>query len=133
MNFRRYQNELIAGIALLVMSGAFLFKQGEISGKEERIRSLQSAVAEMKEVVALKEIWDDKELEKRVKDLESSVPPSKVKWNQKNKKVTASYQELTINELNTLMKKVLNLGVEMQLLDIKKEGELYHVELRCKW
>ena len=47
--------------------------------------------------------------------------------------MTASYQELTINELNTLMKKVLNLGVEMQLLDIKKEGELYHVELRCKW
>ena len=133
MNFRRYQNELIAGIALLIMSGAFLFKQGEISGKEEQIRSLQNRVAEMKEVVALKEIWDDKELGKKVKDLESAVPPSKVKWNQKNKKVTASYQELTINELNTLMKKVLNLGVEMQLLDIKKEGELYHVELRCKW
>ena len=133
MNFRRYQNELIAGIALLVMLGAFLFKQGEISGKEEQIRSLQNRVAEMKEVVALKEIWDDKELGKKVKDLESAVPPSKVKWNQKNKKVTASYQELTINELNTLMKKVLNLGVEMQLLDIKKEGELYHVELRCKW
>ena len=133
MNFRRYQNELIAGIAFLVMLGAFLFKQGEISGKEERIKSLQNAVAEMKEVVALKEIWDDGELDKRVRELESAVPSSKVKWNQKRKKVTASYQDLTISELNTLMKKILNLGVEMQLLDIKKEGELYHVELRCKW
>ncbi|MDY0402873.1 hypothetical protein [Sulfurovum sp.] len=133
MNFRRYQHELIAGIALLVMLGALLFKQGEISGKEERIKRLQSSVSELKEVVALKEIWGDKNLEKRVRELESVVPASKVKWNQKSKKVTASYQELTINELNTLMKKVLNLAVEMQLLDIKKEGELYHVELRCKW
>jgi len=115
------------------MLGALLFKQGEISGKEERIKRLQSSVSELKEVVALKEIWGDKNLEKRVRELESVVPASKVKWNQKSKKVTASYQELTINELNTLMKKVLNLAVEMQLLDIKKEGELYHVELRCKW
>ncbi|MDD2451645.1 MAG: hypothetical protein PHU67_06995 [Sulfurovum sp.] len=133
MNFRRYQHELIAGIALLVMLGALLFKQGEISGKEERIKRLQSSVSELKEVVALKEIWGDKNLEKRVRELESVVPASKVKWNQKSKKVTASYRELTINELNTLMKKVLNLGVEIQLLDIKKEGALYYVELRCKW
>ncbi|MDD3592931.1 MAG: hypothetical protein PHO65_09830 [Sulfurovum sp.] len=133
MNFRRYQNELIAGVALLVMLGALLFKQGEISGKEERIKHLQSTVSEMKEVMVLKEIWGDKELEKRVRELESAVPPSKVKWNQKSKKVTANYHGITINELNALMKKVLNLGVEIQLLDIKTEGALYHMELKCKW
>lgn len=133
MNFRRYQNELIAGIALLLMLGALLFKQGQISGEEDRINTLQSAVSEMKEVLALKEIWGDKELSKKVKELQAAVPSSKAKWNQKNKKVTASYQGLTIKELNTLMKKILNMGVEIQLLDIKKERALYNVELRCKW
>jgi hypothetical protein len=133
MNFRRYQNELIAGIALLVMLSALLFKQGEISGKEERIKGLQSTASEMKEVMALKEIWGDKELEKRVRQLESAVPSSKVKWNQKSKKVTANYHGLTINELNALIKKVLNLGVEIELFDVKKERGLYHVELKCKW
>ncbi|MGC9350941.1 MAG: hypothetical protein ACP5D3_03050 [Sulfurovum sp.] len=133
MSFRRYQNELIAGLSLVMMLGAFLFKQGQISGQEERANALQSAVSEMKEVVALKEIWGDKALSSKVKVMQTAIPRSKVKWQQKSKKVIASYQGLSVNELNTLMKKILNLGVEIQLFDVKKAGELYDVELRCKW
>jgi hypothetical protein len=133
MNFRRYQNELIAGLSLVVMLGAFLFKQGQISGQEERASMLQSSVSEMQEVIALKEIWGNKALGKKVKVLQSVVPSQKVKWQQKSKKVIASYQGLSLNELNSLMKKVLNLGVEIQLFDVKKVSALYDVELRCKW
>ena len=133
MNFRRYQNELIAGISLLVMLGAFFFKQGQISGQADRMNSLQNSVSEMKEVVALKGIWDDKNLNKKVKELQSSVAPSKVKWQEKNKKVIASYQGLSVDEFNNLLKKLLNLGVEIQLFDVKKQSALYDVELRCKW
>jgi hypothetical protein len=133
MNFRRYQNELIAGVSFLLMVGAFLFKQGEISGQEERAKVVQDSVTELKEVIALKEIWGAKELGKKVKSLQSVVPSQKVKWQQKSKKVIASYQGLSVNELNTLMKKVLNLGVEIQLFDVKKVSTYYNVELRCKW
>ncbi|MDM5272617.1 hypothetical protein PGH07_10585 [Sulfurovum sp. zt1-1] len=133
MNFRRYQNELIAGISLMIMLGAFLFKQGQISGEEERMKTLQSSVSEMKEVVALKEIWDNTNLNKKVKELQTSVPPAKVKWQENNKKVIASYQGLSVDEFNNLMKKLLNLGVEIQLFDVKKQSALYDVELRCKW
>ncbi|MFT7879460.1 MAG: hypothetical protein ABXS91_03610 [Sulfurimonas sp.] len=133
MNFRRYQNELIAGLSLVMMLGALLFKQGQISGQEERMEKLQGAVSEMKEVVALKEIWGSKALDKKVTALQSVVPSEKVKWQQRNKKVIASYQGLSVNELNSLMKKLLNMGVEIQLFDVKKVNALYDVELRCKW
>ena len=89
MNFRRYQNELIAGIALLVMLGAFLFKQGEISGKEEQIRSLQNRVAEMKEVVALKDMGRQRTREKGQgsgvgsPSLQSQMEPKKQKSDRK--------------------------------------------------
>lgn len=133
MNFRRYQNELIAAVSLLLMLAAFFFKEGQISGKEERMNVLQDSVSEMREVIALKEIWDDKELDKKAKELQTAVAPSKVKWNQKSKKVTASYQGLSVDEFNVLLKKLLNLGVEIELFDVKKELTLYDVELRCKW
>ncbi|UFH59301.1 hypothetical protein [Sulfurovum mangrovi] len=133
MNFRRYQNELIAGVSFLLMLGAFLFKQGEISGQEERARVLQDSVSELKEVISLKEIWGAKELGKKVKTLQSVVPSQKVKWQQKSKKVIASYQGLSVNELNSLMKKLLNLGVEIELFDVRKVSTYYNVELRCKW
>ncbi|HEO98631.1 MAG: hypothetical protein JW682_01120 [Campylobacterales bacterium] len=133
MNFRRYQNEMIAAVSLLLMLTAFFFKEGQISGKEERMNVLQDSVSEMREVIALKEIWDDKELDKKAKELQTAVAPSKVKWNQKSKKVTASYQGLSVDEFNVLLKKLLNLGVEIELFDVKKERTLYDVELRCKW
>jgi len=133
MHLRRYQNEMIVAVSLLLMVAAFLFKEGQISTKEEQVKVLQDSVSTIQEVMALKEIWDDKQADKKVKALHTTVAPSKVKWSQKSKKVTASYQGLSVEEFNTLLNTLLNLGVKIELLDVKKADTLYDVELKCTW
>jgi hypothetical protein len=133
MNLRRYQNELIVGISCVVMLLSYLYKEGQINKQEEEAKALQSAITEIKEVIALKEIWANGNLPRKLKSLQNTVPDSKMKWNQKSKKVIANYQGLTANELNELVKKILNLGVEINIFDVKKDKTLYNVEFVCKW
>jgi len=133
MNLKRYQNELVALLAFLLMLGAFLYKNGQISSQAEDAATTKQAVSDFKEIVALKKIWADKKTSKKVEKLKELIPASKVTWSKKSKKVTAVYEGLTSKELNKLVTKILNLAVEIRQLDIQKTGSSYHVEFKCKW
>jgi len=123
MSLKRYQNELVVLLAFLLMFGAFLYKNGQISSQEEGTANSKHAVGEFKEIVALKKVEKLKEL----------IPSSKVKWSKKSRKVTAIYEELSSKELNKLISKILSLAVVIIQLDIEKTGSTYHVEFKCKW
>ena len=71
-------------------------------------------VAQVEEVVALREIWADKTLAKKIQLLKTTVSASKVNWVQKSTKVTATYKGLTANELNEVGKKLFNAGVQIE-------------------
>lgn len=133
MTWKRYQNELIALAAFVLMLGAYGYKTEHISSQSETIATAKHSVGEIKEVIALKKIWSDKKTGKKVEKLQTLIPASKVKWSNKNKKVTASYKSLTAAELNTLVTKILNLPVEIQKLKIQKIASSYDVEFKCKW
>jgi len=128
---KAYKNELIVGIAFLLLLIAFAYKQGKVSGQSDT--NAGSAVQELKEVISLQKIWGDKKMTKKIDKLKTIVSPSKVKWSKKSKKLTASFSNLTNQELNGLITKVMNLAVVMQKLEVKKIGETYHVEFKCKW
>ena len=133
MTWKRYQNELIALLAFVLMLGAYGYKTGHISSQSESIAGAKHSVGEIKEVIALQKIWSDKKTAKKVEKLQTLIPASKVKWSNKNKKVTASYKRLTATELNRLITKILNLPVEIQKLKIQKIASSYDVEFKCKW
>ncbi|TET87534.1 MAG: hypothetical protein E3J96_05240 [Sulfurovum sp.] len=133
MSLKRYQNELVVLLAFLLMLGAFLYKNGQISSQAEHAITTKQAVSDFKEIVALKKIWADKKISKKVAELEKLIPPSKVTWSKKGKKLTAIYEGLSSTELNKLISKILNLAVVIRQLDIKKTGSSYHVEFKCKW
>ncbi len=133
MNWRAYQNELIALIAFVVMLGAYAYKHNQVSTQVTQAQTVQQSLEELKEVIALKKIWADKKTSQQIKKLQTLISASKVKWSQKSNKVTASYIGLDANELNKLTTKILNLPVEIRLLDIQKTGATYHVEFKCKW
>lgn len=133
MNLKRYQNELVVLLALLLMFGAFFYKNRQIAFQTENTAITKEAVSDFKEIVVLKKIWADKKISKKVEKLKALIPESKVKWSKKNRKVTASYEGLTAKELNKLITKILNLAVVINQLDIKKTGSSYHVEFKCKW
>ncbi len=133
MTWKRYQNELIALVAFVLMLGGYGYKMAQVSSQAETMAGAKHSVGEIKEVIALKKIWSDKKTSKKVDKLQALIPASKVKWSNKSKKVTASYKSLTATELNKLVTKILNLPVEIQKLKIQKIASSYDVEFKCKW
>ena len=133
MTWKRYQNELIVLAAFTFMFGGYLYKQSQSSSQEAYAVGSKYAVAELKEVIALRKIWSDKKIPQKVANLEKLISPSKVKWSNKSKKLTAVYSGLTDDELNKLVTKILNLPVEIKKLNIQKTDSSYHVEFKCKW
>lgn len=128
---KAYKNELIVGLAFLLLLIAFAYKQGQVSRQSDT--SAGSAVQELKELISLQKIWGDKKMTKKVDKLKSIVSPSKVKWSKKSKKMTASFSNLTNQELNRVIIKIMNLAVVIQKLEVKKLGATYQVEFKCKW
>jgi len=133
MTWKRYQNELIALMAFLLMFGAYLYKYGQISSQEEYMSGVKNSMEEIKEVIALQKIWSDKKTAQKVSKLQTLIPASKVNWSSKNKKVTAMYKGLSAGELNTLITKILILPVEIKKLTVQNKASSYDVEFQCKW
>jgi hypothetical protein len=133
MNLKKYQNELIVLIALCLMGAAFFYKSTQVTLAARQATQMQQSVNEFKEIVALKRVWADKKISKKIDKLQQLIPASKVKWSKKGKKLTVTYQGLSANELNKLTTKIMNLAVQIQLLEIQKSGASYHVEFKCKW
>ncbi|MBT8344237.1 MAG: hypothetical protein KJO45_05915 [Sulfurovum sp.] len=133
MIWKRYQNELIALVAFVLLLGSYGYKITQVASQSEAMTGAKHSVGEIKEVIALKKIWSDKKTSKKVDKLQALIPASKVKWSNKSKKVTASYKGLTATELNKLVTKILNVPVEIQKLKIQKIASSYDVEFKCKW
>ena len=133
MNPKRYINEILVGLSLLLMAGAYVYKNMQVSKQTEQVTQVKHSLAELKEIVALTKIWGDKKISKKVDALQRAVPPSKVEWSKKQTKVTATYTDLSSNELNALTTKILNTPVVITLLDIVKSAEVYNVEFKCEW
>ncbi len=133
MTWKRYQNELIALLALLLMFSAYSYKTVQVFTQTETMAESKRSIEEIKEVVALKKVWSDNKTSKNVDKLQTLIPASKVKWSNKSKKVTANYKGLSARELNKLVTKILNLPVEIQKLKIQKIASNYDVEFKCKW
>jgi len=133
MTWKRYQNELIALIAFVFMLAAYGYKTAQVSSQAQSIAAAKHSVEEIQEVISLKKIWADTKTSKKVEKLQTLVPAFKITWSNKNKRVTASYKNLTATELNTLVTKILNVPVEIEKLKIQKVASSYDVEFKCKW
>lgn len=133
MNWKRYQNELMVLGTFLLMFSMYLYKQHAFSSHSGERNAVTQTIEEIKEVVALKKVWADKKISKKVENLKTLVPSSKVKWNKKPRKVSALYTELKPSELNKLTSKILNTPVVIDKLDVQKTGSSYKVEFKCKW
>jgi predicted amidohydrolase len=133
MNWKQYQNELIALAAFVFMAGTYLYKNSQVNAQAQSASTTKQTVSELKEVVALKRVWSDRKITKKLKKLKELISASKVEWSKRSKKVTASYKGLTPNELNKLTTKILNLPIVIRKLDVKKIGASYDVEFKCKW
>ncbi len=133
MIWKRYQNELIVVLASLLMLIAIVYKNVQVSSSLESLALSKQEVSEFKELVILKKRWLDKRTSRKLDKLQKLVPSSKVKWQKKGKKLTASFRGLSSQELNKVITMILNLAVQIELLEIKNDHGSYNVEFKCKW
>jgi hypothetical protein len=135
MTLQRYKNELILVIALLFALFTFIYKISAHSYIEENKANIQKQISEISAISAYQEQWSGKGMENQTKVFKTIVDASKVKlFQQKSKKLVASYEKLNQNELNTITNKLLNTPLQIEKLLIKKIGEdQFTLELTCKW
>jgi len=133
MNWKQYQNELIVLITFLLLIIALTYKNVKVSWAIENSHTITSSLNELKEIIELKKRWADKATTKRVDKLQNIVSSSKLKWNKKSKKLTATYIDINSRELNKVVTTLLNIAVQIEKLEIKQTGITYRVDLKCKW
>ena len=133
MNWRAYQNELMVLAAFVFMLIAYIYKSSKVNEQTQNSSQVKQVVGELKEVVALKEVWPTRKIDKKLKKLEALIPKGKVQWSKRGEKITASFKGLSGEELNALTTKILNLPIVVRQLEVKKIGRSYDVEFKCKW
>jgi hypothetical protein len=137
MILKRYQNEFIVAVSLLLLLIALVYKSVEVTSSAESISMGTEEVREFKELLALKKRWLNKKTSKTVDKLQKVAPASKLTWKKKGKKLTVIYKELSPKELDKVITTILNLSVQIQTLEIintqPSSPSSYNVELKCKW
>ena len=133
MSWKQYKNELVVLFAFVLMVGAILYKNGQISFQKRYAENTSRVAGDLKSIVALKKIWSDSKVPQKVKRFKELIPLSKMKWSNKNKRVSVSYSSLNARELNKLITAILNLPVEINMLKMEKRDLFYDVEFKCKW
>ena len=134
--WRRYQNEIMIGLALLLLLGSVLFQMSMRSALETEGKELMEFVTKIEDIAIMKKLWkDDKNIRKKIKVIESSIGKSKVsKFQLDKKKAHIILENLNANELNEITgKKLASIAVQIVELSIQRENKNYRLELRCKW
>ncbi len=134
MIWKRYQNELIVLIALLLMLTAYFYKHNQAKRVDETKKEVSLSLGELGEIIALKNQWGDPELSNKIKKIEKSVDKKNIKsFTIKNKKLTASLSGLSSKEMNKIITILENTAVQIINLKVTNiEGE-YSMEFKCKW
>jgi len=133
MNIKRYQNELILAAAVFFLLAAFMYKHIQRGKMAEVNQQMAQEIAVFQETVSLKKIWDDKRISQKLENIKKLVPPSKIKWQKKGKKLTVKFTDMLPSDINKVVTKLLNIAVQLESMKIEKNGKHYQMEIKCKW
>ena len=135
MMLKRFRNELIILIAFIIALTAFFYKNSARDSVDMEKKRIEMSIAEINTVSKLKKMWSNKQIAKDANGLKTIVAKNKVKRFKKiGAKVNVKYVELNINELNEIMKKIMNRAFQISRLNIiETEKDTYSMEVICKW
>lgn len=131
---RRYMNEGIVLLALLLLIGGFLYQRGMERKLDVSLQRSKTAAMEITRAKTLRKVWSSKGLKQKVAALQGSVIPGKVKtFHLEKKKLNAHFFELTGKELNTLATRIASLPVRIQEFAVTRMGAQYALRCSCTW
>jgi hypothetical protein len=131
----RFQpRELILGAALVLALLAFLYRSSQVRNYRSLQTQTESTLAEIREVLDLKRLWNTKGLRSKLDRLRGVVPASSFKvFDIEQHKAHLKAEGLDGLHLNRLLSRIGGLPVEILSLQIHRQGERYTMECRCKW
>ena len=136
MTLRRYQNELMIVLALLLLLGAVIFKFSSSTTLENKSAEATESISRMEDIDTMKKLWDkNKAISQKLALIEKQLGSSKATtFEVKKKKAHIILENLNGTELNKVVsKQIASIPVQIQEIVIDRSGENYRLELRCKW
>ena len=133
---RRYQNEGIILLALLLLFAAVLYRGHQHSSLQESSAKATAMVSKIEDVATMKKLWQkNSTISQKLQAIRSYLPAAKVKTLQiEKKKAHILLEGLDGNELNKVAGKYLaSIPVQIIEMSIRRDGEYYRLELQCKW
>ncbi|HHH19460.1 MAG TPA: hypothetical protein ENK86_02945 [Campylobacterales bacterium] len=135
MLLKRFRNELFVLLALLFALFAFGYKLSAQSDAETQKQALEKEINEIAQVAELKKLWGNNTISKETDRFKTIVNQEKIKsFEKRSKKIVASYENLSVKELNSITKQLFKTPVQINQLSITESGkEKYTMEFTCKW
>ena len=136
MLLKRFRNELIIIAALLFMLTALSYKLSIQSSIQDRQQKLEEEIQAIQEVIELKKLWGNpKAISKEADRFKTIVEEKKIKsFEKRSRKIVASYENLSVKELNSIIRQLFKTPLQITKLDIKESRkERYTMEFTCKW
>lgn len=133
---RRYQNEGMILLALLLLFSAVLYRGHQHSKLQESSAKATIMASKIEDVATLKKLWKkNSAVPKKLQSIKAYLAPAKVKRLEiKKKKAHILLERLDGNELNNVVGKyIASIPVQITEMSIRRDGEYYRLELQCKW
>jgi len=131
---RKYQNELMVVLGLVVLLGGFLYQRGMARKLDASLERSKTAARQITEAKTLQKVWSTKGIKKKVAALHALLPAGKIRtFDQKKKKLTAEFTALTGQELNLISTRLASLPLRIQEFAVTRSGRQYDVRCTCAW
>jgi len=133
---RRYQNEGMILLALLLLIAAIFYKSYRQSMLQTSSVEATEMVSKIEDIATMKKLWQkNSAVAKKLNAIKTYLPATKIKTFQVGKKKAHLLLEgLNGNELNNVTGKYLaSVPVQIVEMSIHRDGEYYRLELQCKW
>ncbi len=133
---RRYQNEAMILLALLLLIGAVLFKSYRYKALESQGTEAAQLISQMEDIATMKKLWvKNKKIPQKLASIKSTLGNTKIKtFEVEKKKAHILLENLNGSQLNAIVgKQLASIPIQIVEMSIDRSGENYRLELRCKW
>ena len=133
---RRYQNEGLILLALLLLAAALLYRNHQLSTLQKSSAEAAEITSKIEDIATMKKLWqNNSRVPQKLHEIKTYLPAIKIKtWEVEKRKAHLLFEGLNGNELNRITGKyIASIPVQITEMSIQRDGLYYRLELRCKW
>ncbi len=128
-----HQKILLLGL-LVLMGGAWFYRTSQQRQLERSRAEIAKARQEIREISQMKTLWDRKDLGEKLDRLVHTLPESTLKrYKKKHHRADLTLEKVEGKRLNTFLRGLSVLPIQIVSLSIAREEKVYRLECRCKW